>query len=264
MDDIRTVQNGVTEIAYSVLRERAPSLGTICLLASTGRGPEDFLHLAEHLVQGGLRVILPWPRGTGRSTGEYQDVTFHDFAADVAAILINEKCQSPVAVAGHAFGCWIARTLATDRPDLIDALIFLAAAADSWPPELSDAINIAMTEDAPVQERLAALRMSFFAKKSDPTPWLDGWHPELAQLQRNARRLTDRARWWSSGLAPILDVVGTEDPFRPPKALDFYQNELGDRVDLRTVEGASHALPDEKPAETAQTVLDWVTMLPRS
>ena len=262
MDDIRTVQKGTANVAYSVLSQRANPLGTICLLASTGRGPEDFLHLAEHLAKGGLRVILPWPRGTGQSTDAHNGVTFHDLATDVAAILDHEICDGPVVVAGHAFGCWIARTLASDRPELVDGLIFLAAAADSWPTELSKAINTAMSVDAPEQERLAALRLSFFAEKSDPSPWLDGWYPELAELQRNASGLTDRARWWSSGHAPILDIVGTEDPFRLPKQLDFYQRELGDRVDLRTVAGASHALPGEKPAEAAQIILDWIGTLP--
>lgn len=256
-EDVRTVRHDCATVSYEVLNDRDSTCGTICLLASTGRGPKDFVHLAEALTERGFRVILPWPRGTGQSTGQLHDLNFHDLAADVAALLIEEKNDKPTMVAGHAFGCWIARTLAVDQPDLVNALVFLAAAAESWPPELSVAINTAMDSDATVQERLAALRLSFFAAGNDPRPWLKGWHPELARVQRNARKLTDRESWWSSGHAPILDIVGDEDPFRPPDKMGFYENELGKRVELRVVEGASHALPDEKPVETAEIICDW-------
>lgn len=256
-EDVRTARYGAEKISYSVLCDREVAPITICLLASTGRGPEDFMQLAGALAQSGFRAILPWPRGTGQSTGKLQDVNFHDLAADVAAVLTQEQCEGPVIVAGHAFGCWIARTLAADQPNLVDGLVFLAAAPESWPSELSEAIDTAMAFDAPKQARLAALRLSFFAAENDPQSWLTGWHPELARLQRNARRLTDRASWWSSGEAPILDVVGNEDPFRPQKELDFYRREFGKRVELRTVNGASHALPEEKPEETAKIILDW-------
>lgn len=257
MEEDRTVQRASVKVSYKVLYGRKLALGSICLLASTGRGPKDFLHLAEALVNFGFRVILPWPRGTGQSTGEQSDPSFHDFAADVAALLTEERNEGPVIVAGHAFGCWIARTLAADQPELVDALVFLAAAAETWPSELSDAINTAMAPDVAEVERLAALRLAFFAAGNDPRPWLKGWYPELALLQRKARELTDRQNWWSSGHAPILDVVGTDDPFRPPEKMDFYQKEFGKRVELRTVEGASHALPDEKPKETAEIIYAW-------
>ena len=257
----KTVRNGDAVVSYGVLGPSGDVAPTLCLIASTGRGPEDFVHLAHRLAEGGLRVVLPWPRGTGESTGPLAGITFHDLAADAAAALEAEAGKGGAVVVGHAYGCWIARTVAQDRPDLVDGIILLAAGGGKWPEELTRAINVAMSADAPEAERLAALRLAFFAEGHDPRPWLDGWHADLVEAQRAARAATDRDSWWPSGRAPILDVVGLQDPFRTPEARDFYVREFAPRVALVTVDGASHALPDERPDEVAAIMLDWMKTL---
>ena len=129
-------------------------------------------------------------------------------------------------MAGHAYGCWIARAAAQARPDLISGLILIAAGAGSWPVELSRAIEVAMDSDRARQDRLDALRLAFFADGHDPSHWLTGWHPDLVAMQRAARQRTDRASWWPSGIAPILDIIGLADPFRP-------EGDLVERVEQR-------------------------------
>ncbi|MBU3028499.1 hypothetical protein [Paracoccus marinaquae] len=59
LPEIRSVQNGDAVIAYAVTGPADPASRTICLIASTGRGAEDFFHLAEHLAAGGMRVVMP-------------------------------------------------------------------------------------------------------------------------------------------------------------------------------------------------------------
>lgn len=115
-----------------------------------------------------------------------------------------------------------------------------------------------MSEDEPDRARLNALQLAFFAEGHDPRGWLGGWHPEAVKMQRAARARTDRASWWRSGKAPMLDIVGLQDPFRPRDDLEFYVHEFAPRVELRTVDGASHALPDEKPTEVAALICDWL------
>src|SRR5262245_60480641 len=70
---------------------------TVVLLPSLGRGIEDFDGLSHRLVDAGFRVVLPQPRGIGKSTGPLDRLTLHDFAADVAAV-IREVGRAPVAV----------------------------------------------------------------------------------------------------------------------------------------------------------------------
>jgi pimeloyl-ACP methyl ester carboxylesterase len=217
--------------------------------------------LAVHLQKVGIRSIMPWPRGSGQSTGDLEQVDFHNLAADALATIEAEAVTGPVLAAGHAYGCWIARTMAANRPGFVNGLILLAAAAGKWPPELSASINIAMSPNASRSERLAALRVAFFAPTSDPTPWLEGWYPTLANAQRDARKRTPEDSWWHSGTAPILDVIADQDPFRPPETRDFYERELGKRVTIKAVAGASHALPDEQPEETAKVISDWIDAL---
>ncbi|MFY0634954.1 MAG: alpha/beta hydrolase [Vannielia sp.] len=256
--EMKTVRNGEAEVAYGVLGPSGEDAPTLCLIASTGRGPEDFAHLAEALAAGGLRVVLPWPRGAGESRGPLEGITFHDLAADAAAALEAEAGAGGAVIVGHAYGCWIARTVAQDRPDLVDGIILLAAGGGKWPDDLSRAIEVAMDPEMPEADRLAALQRGFFAEGHDPRPWLEGWHAELVVAQRAARAATERDSWWPSGRAPILDIVGLQDPFRAPEARDFYLREFAPRVELIAVDGASHAMPDEKPDEVAAHMLHWV------
>ncbi len=257
-DDIHFVENGPATIAYVVAGPSGDEAPTVCFIASTGRGPEDFAHLCTILVNHGVRIVLPWPRGIGQSTGPTEGVNFHDLAGDAAAALKNECGNAGAFVVGHAYGCWIARTIANNYPELIKGVILLAAGAGKWPDYLSRAIDTAMSVEASEKERLDALRLAFFAEPHDPHPWLGGWSASLAAMQREARARTDKSSWWSSGTAPILDIVGLADPFRSVDDLEFYVTEFAPRVELRTVDGASHALPEEKPEEVVTHMLDWL------
>lgn len=253
----RFVTNGPARIAYRVLHPQSARSPAVCLLASTGRGPDDFAHLAGELVARGVPVILPWPRGMPPSTGPLEDLDFHDLAADVAAIL-RAEAPSGAVVAGHAYGCWIARTVAQNHPELVRALVLIAAGAGKWPPELSRAIEIAMESDQPESDRLAALQLAFFAEGHDPRPWLQGWNPDVVRAQRAARARTDQASWWASGTAPVLDILALQDPFRPADSRQFYAEAFPGRVTVQAVDGASHALPDERPDEVARILADWL------
>lgn len=258
----RLLEKAGARIAYGVVEPAELTGPTICLIASTGRGPEDFAHLAEALAARGFLVLLPWPRGSHASTGPMEDIDFHDLAADAAAVIEAEPHPNGCIAAGHAYGCWIARTLTQDRPDLIDKLVLIAAGGGKWPEELSQAINIAMSPDEPEEARLAALRLAFFAGDNDPRPYLTGWNSDLVRKQRAARGRTERDSWWSSGTAPILDLIGLQDPFRPADARDFYVREFPGRVTLVAIEGASHALPDELPEQVAREIASWCAARP--
>ena len=54
------------------------------------------------------------------------------------------------------------------------------------------------------------------------------------------------------------DIVGLQDPFRPEADRDFYVREFAPRVELITVDGASHALPDEQPQQVARHMIGWI------
>lgn len=251
----KTAMNGDVQVGYSV-RGEGP---LIIMIASTGRSAAEFAPLAERLVERGYRVALPEPRGIGASTGALDGVSFHDFGDDFAAVIEQEGGSA--IVGGHAYGQWIAKTVASDHPEMVEGLALVAGGAKSWPKELSDAITTINAPDSTREEKLAGLRLAFFTNENDPEPWLEGWYPEVTKSQRAARKNTNQEDWWAGGTAPILDLQAGSDPFRPESSRMEVKDEFGDRVTVAVIEGASHALPAAKPVETADAIADWADKL---
>ena len=253
--EMKTVKNGDATIAYHA-QGKGP---LVMLIASTGRGTEEFGPFAERMVQRGYRVLRPEPRGIGGSKGPMEGVSFHDFARDFAAVIRAEGGKA--IVAGHAYGNWIARTIASDFPDLTRGVVLVAAGARKWPPELSDAITMINDPKSTREQRLQGLRLAFFAEGNDPTSWLEGWHADVTRSQREARKLTKQNDWWGAGKAPMLELIGGADPFRPAGSYEEMKKEFGDRVTTKVIERTSHAMPAEKPRETADVIADWADQL---
>ena len=230
----------------------------LVMLPSSARDSEDFDLVAAAFAAAGLRVLRPQPRGMGRSDGALDDLTLHDYAGDVAAV-IRHANAGPAVVLGHAFGQWVARTLAADHPALVRGLVLAAAAAKSPPPQLRPALARCTDAELPDAERLAALRTAFFAPGHDPSAWLVGWHQAAGRSQRAASTATPQADWWAGGTAPMLDLQAGQDPWRPRGTLHALRDELGaDRVSVTVVPDASHALLPEQPEAVVHAVLAWM------
>lgn len=253
----KTVTNGEATIAYSV-RGDGP---LVLVIASTGRGTAEFGPLADRLAERGYRVALPEPRGIGGSRGPMEKVTFHDFAKDFSKVIEAEGGKA--IVAGHAYGQWIAKTIASDHPGMTKGVVLLAGGAKKWPQELSDAITMINDPASTREQKLAGLRLAFYADGNDPTPWLEGWHQDVTKSQRDARKITNQSDWWAGGTAPMLDLQAGSDPFRPESSRQEVKDEFGDRVTVTVIPNASHALPAEKPVETADAIADWADKLPK-
>src|SRR5262249_12804956 len=105
---------------------------SVVMLPSQGGGPAALEPLAQRLLAGGFRVVLPGRRGYGESIGALDGVTLHELAADVARA-IEIVGGARVLVAGHAYGNRVARMLASDRPDLVRGVVLMAAGG-KFPP----------------------------------------------------------------------------------------------------------------------------------
>lgn len=237
----------------------------VAIIASTGRCCTELLPFAAALQKRGFRAARIEPRGVAPSSGPMTDASFHDFAADFATVLTYELGENERAiVAGHAYGTWIARTIAADYPALVGGVVLLASGAKAWPAHLSAAISAINSPDISNEHRLAALRQGFFAEGNDAGEWLNGWYPEVVASQRAARAKTPQADWWGTGVAPILDLVGGSDPFRPSGSEDELIREFGRRVTMQSIANASHALPAERPEDAAEAIARWWQDLPTS
>lgn len=231
---------------------------TVVILPSLGRGAEDYDEVARLLAADGLRVLRPQPRGIGRSTGPMTGLDMHAFAADVAAVLDQEK-TGPVVVVGHAWGSQPARMLAVDRPDLVRGLVMAAASAGKLPPgsnekpygRLREAIDGSGNLALPEAKRLGYLRQAFFAPGHDPKPWLGGWYPDAHHAQAHARNVTPVDAYFAGGTVPMLDLQAQYDAVVVP---NVFKPMLGDRVTVEVVADAGHAMAPEQPLAMSRAI----------
>ena len=233
----------------------------VVMIASLGRPAEDFDDLARRLAAAGFTAVRLQPRGVGKSRGPMQGQTLMDLAGD-AALAIETLGGAPVVVLGHAYGQRVARALAASRPELVRAVVTLAAGGKvPIPDKASAALRGCFDATLSPEQHLENVRIAHFAPGHDPSPWRDGWHAETAQLQSAATKATPLANWWGAGRAPLLVVQGLQDAIALPENGRALKAELGERVTLVEIDGAGHALLPEQPDATAKAVLDYLSKL---
>jgi pimeloyl-ACP methyl ester carboxylesterase len=251
------VKNGDTTI--EVVAEGRGRL--IVMLPSRGRDSSDFDAVAAALAADGFCVLRPQPRGIGGSVGPSGNLTLHDYAGDIAAVITAEH-DGPAIIVGHAFGNWVARMTAVDHPALVRGVVLAAAAAKAYPPGLSALVGKVGDPALPASERRADLQQAFFAPGHDPSSWLSGWYPAVNRSQNAASERTRQAEWWSGGTAPLLDLQAADDPFKPVASRNELKDAFGSRVTLVVIPDASHALFPEQPQAAAAAIAQWAKTLP--
>lgn len=236
----------------------------VVMLPSSGRdGGDDFDVVAARIAAAGFKVLRPQPRGMMGSRGPMQGVSLHQLADDVV-LVIDRLGGGRAVIIGHAFGHFVARMAAVDHPQAVRGIVLAAAAASSYPPEIAATPYKAGNMGLPNSERLAALRLGFFAPGHDPAPWLKGWWPEAQKMEADSgeRAGVKQSDWWSAGKAPLLELIPAEDPFKPREKWGEMSATYGDRVKTVVIPNASHALFPEQPDAVADAVIAWVRMLP--
>ena len=235
----------------------------VVMLPSTGRdGGDDFDEVAALLAVAGLKVLRPQPRGIAGSTGPMTGISLHQLGDDIARV-IEQAADGRAVILGHAFGHFIARMVAVDHPQAVRGIVLAAAAASELAPNVAAAPRLAGNPDAPEAERLAALRLAFFAPGHEASAWLHGWYPETLRMQADCREKAGvkQSDWWSAGTAPFLELIPADDPFKPPSKWTEMRDAYGDRVTTVVVPDASHALFPEQPSAVAEAVIAWISTL---
>lgn len=233
----------------------------VVIIPSYGRDSgDDFESFAAALVGAGYRVLRPQPRGIGESTGPMADVVLDDLADDVAHV-IDELGDGPAVVLGHAFGNFVARALATNHPQKVAAVVLAAAAGRTVPADIDSAPMRAGDPTLPEGERLAALRLAFFAPGHDASSWLTGWYPDTLKMQVASAEKADVERYRAAGTAPILEIIAAVDPFHERRQWGDLRNQLGFRVTSSIIADAGHALFPEQPAAVAGAMIDYLRTL---
>jgi pimeloyl-ACP methyl ester carboxylesterase len=71
-----------------------------------------------------------------------ENLTLHDFARDLAAVLEHEKCGTGD-FSGHAFGHFVAKMTAVDFPKLTRGVILIGASQKTPTAEVRQSVAIA-------------------------------------------------------------------------------------------------------------------------
>jgi pimeloyl-ACP methyl ester carboxylesterase len=233
----------------------------ILLLPSLGRSADEFDPVAESIAAAGFRVLRPQPRGFGRSSGPMQNLTLHDFARDIAAVIEDAK-TGPAILAGHAYGHFVAKMTAVDFPKLVRGVILIGAAQKNPNPEVQKSVAIATDPSQPEAERLKHLQYVFFAPGNDARLWLTGFHANVRAAQVIARDSTPQREYWSAGTVPLLDIQGEDDPYRPRSSANELVEEFGrNRVSVVVIPRAAHAIMVEQPRAVAEAIISWARRL---
>lgn len=234
----------------------------VVLLPSSQRDSLDFDDFAQRLSRAGNLVLRPQPRGMGRSSPPPPGMTLATLASDVALTIERLGGGRRAVVVGHAYGHWVARVADMNHPALVRGVVVLGASARVFPPGTAEALAIGSDPGKPEADRLAALQRVMFAPGNDPRPWLEGWYPQWRAAYRSAGQQPPKDVWFGRTNSPILDLQGAQDPWRPPASRRELADVLPGRVTVRVIEGASHALVPERPAEVTAAIVEWMAALP--
>ena len=78
-----------------------------------------------------------------------------------------------------------------------------------------------------------------------------------------ARDATRQQEYWASGIAPILDIQGENDPYRLLSSTNELVNEFGaGRVTVVRIPNAAHAIIVEQPRAVSDAIIAWARRLP--
>ena len=232
----------------------------VVMLPSTGRdGGEDFDVVAARIAAAGFTVLRPQPRGIAGSVGPMVGTSLHQLGDDVAMV-IERLGGGRAVIVGHAFGHFVARMTAVDHPAAVRGIVLAAAAASVYPPDIAASPTRAGNLQLSDEERLGALRLAFFAPGHDARVWLHGWYPATLKMQSDSREKAGvkQSDWWGAGVAPLLELIPTSDPFKPRDKWGEMRAAYGDRVTVVEIADASHALFPEQPGAVADAVIGWV------
>ncbi len=234
----------------------------LVMLPSSQRDASDFNDAAVMLAAAGFCVLRPWPRGMASSDAPLEGLSLYTLAADGVFAVQELGGNRPAIWLGHAYGHYIARVADLAHPEYVRGVVVAAAAARTFPDRVPQTLEIAMDPKQSTEARLAALREGFFAPGNDPTSWLRGWHPALRAAYKAASGVPHKSTWWPVTNSPILDLQAAQDPWRPESTRNELRDVLGDKITVRLIENASHALMVEQPRAVADAIIEWERTLP--
>lgn len=235
---------------------------TLVLLHSLLSDRRSFDAIAPRLAER-FRVVVPALPGFGESApveGGLEGV------ADRIAELVEAQSAGRGAILlGNGYGAFVALTLASRRPDLVQRLILAGCGARFSDPGRQAFLNMAEAAESGGLEAVADTAMArLFGAEFQAA------HPELIQDRRAAFLATDPAVFKAACRAlaaldltdqaaavavPTLIVAGDEDRATPATMAEALAA-LMPRAEFRLLIGCAHVPPLQAPDQFLETIED--------
>lgn len=266
--ELRQTYNQKVLLTYYVHSAKNKTNKTVLLIPSLGRSASDFNELVTALVASGYRTIAIEPRGMLDKTGlDDESITLFDLADDVNTVVSadskkEQATKAKLFIIGHAFGNRVARAYAERYSDKVQGVALIVAGGKvKTPPRIIKALTRSFWIFMPEWWRKNEIHLAFFATGNIiPDYWVYGWNIRTSRVQVSATKNLSVHEWWYAGKSvPLLVVQGQQDKIAPPEHTgDLLQKELGDRVRVKTIGNAGHAILPEAPEMVSKAVLDFL------
>jgi 3-oxoadipate enol-lactonase len=255
--------------------------GTRLHFESAGNGPPVVLihglsddhtlwrYMAPALAER-YRVISVDVRGHGRSAKPHAPLEVATLADDVVALLDWLQIDKAVLV-GLSMGGGISQTTAIRHPERVRALALLSTSS-SFPEstrerfryraEVAERDGIAPLLDSMVERWFTP---EFVAARPDEVARTREVVLANDPLAFAAACRANAARDWTGDLdritCPVLVLAGERDPGSATGSAETFRERLSD-VEVHLVQGASHAIPIERPEVANRLLLAFLDRLP--
>jgi pimeloyl-ACP methyl ester carboxylesterase len=264
-----------------------PNGGTapaLVLIHGLGDEADSWRHLIPLLNSTGYRVLALDLPGFGRSVAPRR-VSLKNHVAAVLKLIeaVKIKPENPVFLAGSSMGALVAEMAAFKKPELVKGLILLDGSVPGGPSRISP---VALA-------KLLFSRKWYRAYKNNPKGAWASLYPYYADLdnmpladkdflkervmarvnsssQERAFFATQRSLIWAFWTAlpgyakkirlfkgTILLLWGEKDRIMPLSSAETFIT-LRNDIELRMISGAGHLPQQEKPAETAKLIAEFV------
>ncbi len=225
--------------------EPGPSVPTIVFVhGSPGSWTAWRRFVSDPQLQDRARLVAVDRLGFGGSGRGIPEPSLLLQAEAVAAAAVKSSAEGtrdgrsrrPVLWVGHSYGGPVICRLAVDRPDLVDALLLIAASVD------------------PALEKLR-----WYNRLAAHIPWLipkdlETSNLEILPLKDELEKLATRL---SEIRAPAVVIQGLKDRLVPADNADFLQRSLS-RVEVRKLPDAGHLIPWRRPEVVDRALRQWL------
>lgn len=216
------------------------------------------------LLPGNVHVLAVTLRGHGNSDKPATGYAMHNFSADIAAFLHQQKISNAIVV-GHSMGSMIAQQFALDHPEMTKGLVLVGSFADF-------SNNAAVQEFAqsleglkdPIDREFAAgFQQSTLANPIQPA-FLKTMIGESCKVPAHVWKKVGQSLFQVNYLAPLRSytkpvkiIWGDKDVFSPRHDQELLTVALSGSTVL-VYEGIGHAVHWESPSRFADDLITFI------